>query len=70
VVQVKITQKGRDALAALDEPLLSLNKRLLSHMTAAELADLTRLLEKARRSPDLTPDGPVTCGETNPHCEG
>ena len=69
VVQVKITQKGRDALAGLDEPLLSLNKRLLSHMTAAELADLSRLLEKARRSPDLTPGGPVSCGETNPDCE-
>jgi DNA-binding MarR family transcriptional regulator len=67
VVQVKITPKGRDALAGLDEPLLQLNKRLLSHMSREELTDLSRLLEKARSSPDLSPRGPVACGES-PTC--
>ena len=52
VVQVKITAKGLAALAELDEPLVTLNKKLLAHMTRKELDDLIRLLEKARHPPD------------------
>jgi DNA-binding MarR family transcriptional regulator len=65
VVQVKITQKGRDALAGLDAPLLELNRRLLRHMSREELAELSRLLEKARRSPEVSGGGPVCCGTVN-----
>lgn len=48
VVQVKITSKGLASLAGLDEPLTALNRKLLRHMTRKELAELIRLLEKAR----------------------
>ena len=49
VVFVAITPKALDLLARLDEPVKALHRRLLGHLTAAELADLIRLLEKARR---------------------
>jgi DNA-binding MarR family transcriptional regulator len=49
VVYVTITPKALDLLARLDEPVKALHRRLLGHLTAAELADLIRLLEKARR---------------------
>jgi DNA-binding MarR family transcriptional regulator len=52
VVQVKITAKGLQTLAQLDQPLLDLNKRLLRHMTRQELKDLIRLLERMRHPPD------------------
>lgn len=48
VVHVKITAKGLDALAALDAPTLELHHAQLSHMTPAELNELSRLLAKAR----------------------
>jgi DNA-binding MarR family transcriptional regulator len=56
VVQVKITPRGLEALAALDEPLVALNKRVLRHMTRKELEDLIRLLEKVRRPPEEQAD--------------
>ena len=52
VVQVKITQKGLDLLAELDEPLLALNKKVMRHMTRAELNELSRLLVKLRHAPE------------------
>lgn len=52
VVQVKVTAKGIEVLAALDEPVVALNKKLLRHMTRTELAELIRLLEKMRHPPD------------------
>jgi DNA-binding MarR family transcriptional regulator len=57
VVQVKIKAKGLSALAALDEPLVALNKKLLRHMTRKELQELIRLLEKMRHPPDEAGDG-------------
>ena len=51
VVQVKITEKGLKTLAEMDGPVLELNKRLLRHMTRAELDELSRLLVKARQTP-------------------
>ena len=51
VVQVKITSKGLVSLAGLDEPLTALNRKLLRHMTRKELAEMIRLLEKARTPP-------------------
>jgi DNA-binding MarR family transcriptional regulator len=49
VVRVKITRKGLDLLARLDQPVLDLHQRLLGHLTPDELAELNRLLVKARR---------------------
>jgi DNA-binding MarR family transcriptional regulator len=62
VVQVKVTAKGLTALAALDEPLLSLNKKLMRHMSRKELADLIRLLEKLRHAPEEGAKGRAASG--------
>jgi DNA-binding MarR family transcriptional regulator len=52
VVQVKITQKGLDVLAALDEPLVALGTKLSRHMKSEELNELSRLLVKLRHPPE------------------
>jgi DNA-binding MarR family transcriptional regulator len=52
VVFVAITPKGLDLLARLDEPEAALHKRLIGHLSPAELRELSRLLEKARQSLD------------------
>ena len=44
-----ITARGRAILADLDEPVLSLHRRQLAHLTPGELEELDRLLVKARR---------------------
>jgi DNA-binding MarR family transcriptional regulator len=49
-VLVKITRAGLDLLARLDGPVLDLHARLLGHLSRAELAELNRLLVKARRA--------------------
>ena len=48
VVLVRITKAGLDLLAKLDRPVTELNKRQLGHLTRKELAELSRLLVKAR----------------------
>ena len=48
VVFVAITPQGLDLLARLDEPEAALHKRLIGHLSPAELRELSRLLEKAR----------------------
>jgi DNA-binding MarR family transcriptional regulator len=48
VVQVSILARGLDLLKALDEPVLALHKRLIGHLSRDELAELNRLLVKAR----------------------
>jgi DNA-binding MarR family transcriptional regulator len=48
VIYVALTDNGSAVLARLDEPLLALHRKLMGHMTAAELKELSRLLEKAR----------------------
>jgi DNA-binding MarR family transcriptional regulator len=48
VVHVRITRKGMDVLARLDQPTLDLHRAQLSHMKPEELRELTRLLAKAR----------------------
>jgi MarR family transcriptional regulator, 2-MHQ and catechol-resistance regulon repressor len=52
VIFVAITQKGLDLLGKLDEPEAALHKKLLGHMSPAELRELIRLLEKARQPLD------------------
>jgi DNA-binding MarR family transcriptional regulator len=49
VIYVAITDEALQILAKLDEPLLDLHRRLLSHMTPEEVEQFTRLLEKARQ---------------------
>src|SRR6185436_20059253 len=48
VIYVALTAHGATTLTVLDEPLLDLHRKLLGHLSQAELKDLTRLLEKAR----------------------
>ena len=50
VVWVTLTEKGQKTLAALDEPLERLHKRLLGHLSKTESKELIRLLEKAREA--------------------
>ncbi len=50
VVFVEITPKAIDLLAALDQLVDDLHKKLIGHLTPAELRELSRLLEKARLS--------------------
>ena len=57
VVQIKITAKGLAVLAELDEPLLTLNRKLLRHMSREELDELNRLLVKARHPADEPAEG-------------
>jgi DNA-binding MarR family transcriptional regulator len=52
VVFVAIADKGLELLARLDEPEAALHKRLIGHLSPAELRELSRLLEKARQSLD------------------
>ena len=49
VVFVAITPRGLDLLARLDDPVAALHKRLIGHLSPAELRELSRLLEKARQ---------------------
>lgn len=55
VVIVRITRRGLDLLGRLDAPVRELNKRQLGHMTRAELAELSRLLAKAREHCPTSP---------------
>src|ERR1700747_1330037 len=48
VIYVALTDQGIQALAALDEPLMSLHRKLMGHLSQHELKDLIRLLEKLR----------------------
>ncbi len=48
VIYVALTDHGIETLAALDEPLLALNRKLLGHLSTAELKELIQLLEKVR----------------------
>lgn len=48
VIYVSITDAGRELLARIDPPQLELHRQLLAHLTAAEVTEFSRLLEKAR----------------------
>jgi MarR family transcriptional regulator, 2-MHQ and catechol-resistance regulon repressor len=50
VIKIEITPKALATLAELDAPEMELQKQLLGHLTRTELAELSRLLEKARVS--------------------
>jgi DNA-binding MarR family transcriptional regulator len=48
VIYVALTERAIAALAALDEPLIALHRKLMGHLSDAELKELIRLLEKTR----------------------
>jgi DNA-binding MarR family transcriptional regulator len=48
VIYVVLTDTGVRKVADLDQPVVDLHKKLLGHMSNAELRELSRLLEKAR----------------------
>src|SRR4051812_48422802 len=56
VIFVALTDHGRTTLAALDEPLLALHRKLMAYLSGGELKDLIRVLEKLRE-PWAAPDG-------------
>lgn len=57
VVLVRITKAGLDLLARLDRPIEEAHKKQLGHLSRRELAELSRLLVKARY-PEGAPPGP------------
>jgi DNA-binding MarR family transcriptional regulator len=50
VIFVALTDQGTKSLAALDEPLLALHRKLLRRLSPGELKELIRVLEKVRES--------------------
>jgi DNA-binding MarR family transcriptional regulator len=50
VVYVAATEKAHKVLNELDGPVLDLHRKLIGHLSKAELKELVRLLEKARLS--------------------
>lgn len=50
IVLVELTDKAKELLGRMDEPVSRLHKQLLGHLKPAELKELSRLLEKARES--------------------
>ena len=48
VIYVALTDQGMTTLAALDEPLVALHRKLMGHLSHGELKELIRLLEKVR----------------------
>ena len=57
VIFVAITPKGLSLLGKLDGPVAALHKRLIGHLSPAELRELIRLLEKARQPLDVAVGG-------------
>jgi DNA-binding MarR family transcriptional regulator len=52
VIYVALAGLGRTTLAALDEPMRALHRKLLGHLSQVELKELIRLLNKVRESCD------------------
>jgi DNA-binding MarR family transcriptional regulator len=52
VVLVRLTEAGSDILNRLDEPVRELHIQTLGHLKRSELAELNRLLVKARHPPE------------------
>lgn len=50
VIYIALTGDGEKLLAELDQPVIDLHQALLGHLSAAELQELSRLLEKSRQS--------------------
>jgi DNA-binding MarR family transcriptional regulator len=50
VVYIELTEPAKKLLQRMDPPVSELHKQLIGHLTAAEMKQLSRLLEKARLS--------------------
>jgi MarR family 2-MHQ and catechol resistance regulon transcriptional repressor len=50
VVYIELTERAKELLSRMDDRVTDLHKRLIGHLTGAELRELNRLLEKARDS--------------------
>lgn len=50
IIYVELTEKARKLLQKMDDPVRELHQALLGHLSATELRELNRLLEKARSS--------------------
>ncbi len=50
IVYVELTEKAKELLGQIDDPVDELHKQLMGHLTRSELKELSRLLEKARLS--------------------
>lgn len=50
VVYIDLTEKAKQSLAEMDQPVSDLHKQLLGHMNQEELRQLIALLEKSRMS--------------------
>lgn len=61
VIYVSVTSAGLDLLAKIDAPLVALHRRLLAHLTPAEVVELSRLLEKARGTAVASTDEASPC---------
>ena len=48
IIYVALTDQGMTTLAALDEPLVVLHRKLMGHLSQGDLKELIRLLEKLR----------------------
>jgi DNA-binding MarR family transcriptional regulator len=48
VIYVALTDRGISILADLDEPLIALHRKLMGHLSPANVKDLIRLLEMLR----------------------
>ncbi len=55
IIYISITDKALKLLLKIDAPLLATHHELSGHLTRRELKELSRLLEKARRSTDPAP---------------
>lgn len=53
VVYVELTDKARELLARMDEPVMQMHRQLIGHLSPQQLKQLSRLLEQARRSVPL-----------------
>jgi DNA-binding MarR family transcriptional regulator len=58
VVYVRITRKGLRLLEKLDEPVRDLHRRTLGHLPRSDLAELNRLLARAREACEQAEDCP------------
>lgn len=56
-VEVRITAKGLETLAAIDGPLREIHRAQLGHMSREELSELSRLLALARAPRRAAPIG-------------
>jgi len=48
VIYIELTDKAQQLLTSLDQPVMDLHRTVIGHLTADELRELSRLLEKAR----------------------